>query len=279
MVTSLTDGNCRNCGGSTGSSVEDHEADPDPHPSYLSTAEADTLYEPVGDPATALAAHVAAGDPHVGYLTEVAAAATYATLGGAATAGALAAHVAAADPHPLYLLEADAATTYAAIGDGATLEQVEDRTGWAFYSDTSRTVGSPLALAATTDTDLPNDDSVGSIVEIPTGITEWWDHTTGKFVGVVEGDMLGLQIEFVFAPSSASSWIDVWLDDGPNELCRRTIALPKGATAQFVKADMAARVTSDWETNGATPRVRAGHTGNLYTIRFTVYRLHAARTT
>jgi hypothetical protein len=77
----------------------------DLHPIYLTTAEADALYEALG----AVATHEAAGDPHAVYLTQTEADALYEVV------GTMAAHEAAGDPHPGYMTPDE----HTAVGDGA----------------------------------------------------------------------------------------------------------------------------------------------------------------
>lgn len=73
-----------------------HEAKADPHPIYLTRAEADSFYDSIGLAADAIATdaarlstHVAAPDPHPQYLTQPEADALYAKLGNLSTADVL----------------------------------------------------------------------------------------------------------------------------------------------------------------------------------------------
>ena len=61
--------------------VADHEAESDPHPGYLTPAEADADYEPVGTSASGIAAHEAASNPHPTYLTQAEGDGLYAPTG------------------------------------------------------------------------------------------------------------------------------------------------------------------------------------------------------
>jgi len=63
--------------------VTDHEGKPDPHPQYLTQAEADALYEPDGS----VAAHEGKTDPHPQYLTENEADLIYEPIGEAVAKG------------------------------------------------------------------------------------------------------------------------------------------------------------------------------------------------
>ena len=94
-----------------------HEAAANPHPGYLTPAEANSLYDPLGEAAAQVATHVGLANPHPVYLTPTEADALYDALG-AATA-AVAAHAGAADPHPTYLRPVEADLLYDAIGAGA----------------------------------------------------------------------------------------------------------------------------------------------------------------
>lgn len=102
------------------------------------------------------------------------------------------------------------------------------RTGWGQYQDTQYTSVSPFALAADTDTNLPN--NAGSVIETqkPTDVTTFYDGTviTGR-----NGDGVTLTIEFQAEPTNvATTYLEVWVDIGGSvgELYRRIITFPKG---------------------------------------------------
>lgn len=66
--------------------VTGHEAAADPHPQYVTHAEADTAYEPAGTTAGGVATHEGATDPHPQYLTDARGDGRYDALGAAAAA-------------------------------------------------------------------------------------------------------------------------------------------------------------------------------------------------
>lgn len=66
--------------------VVDHVAEPNPHPIYLTEAEADALYDAIGDAIASMAAHEAAADPHPQYLTAAEGNAAYQGLDATLTA-------------------------------------------------------------------------------------------------------------------------------------------------------------------------------------------------
>lgn len=78
---------------------------------YYTKIEADALFEAIGAAAAAISAHNAAGDPHPQYLTQAEADALY------DGSGSVGAHVAASDPHTGYQKESekDAANGYAGL--------------------------------------------------------------------------------------------------------------------------------------------------------------------
>lgn len=92
--------------GAADAAVADHAAELDPHPAYLTTAEGDALFEPLGE----VAAHEGASDPHPAYLKVAEADLLYEPI------GEVAAHLADPDPHALYLTSAEGAAAFEAIG-------------------------------------------------------------------------------------------------------------------------------------------------------------------
>ncbi|MGZ4953580.1 MAG: phage tail protein [Methylobacter sp.] len=71
----------------------------DPHPQYLTKAEADAFYDALGIAAADVAAHLASSDPHPQYATD-------ADLSG---------HVSATDPHPQYTTDAEVDAKIASV--------------------------------------------------------------------------------------------------------------------------------------------------------------------
>lgn len=152
--------------------VSAHANAANPHPGYLTPAEADALYAPIGSTGTgstnlsttqsATTVTVASdtgGDAILPAATGSAAgimsaaqASSVAGIGAAVSAG-VAAHVAASDPHPGYLTQAEADALYAALGStgpGATnLTTTRNGTTVTVASDT----GTDATLPAATTTD------------------------------------------------------------------------------------------------------------------------------
>lgn len=93
--------------------VAAHEALGDPHAQYLTTAEGEALFDPVGTSSSEMAAHLLAADPHPDYLTAAEGSSLYASA--AAPSAAVAAHEGLPDPHPQYLVLAEGDARYQAI--------------------------------------------------------------------------------------------------------------------------------------------------------------------
>lgn len=152
------------------------------------------------------------------------------------------------------------------------------RTGWAQYTDTQYTSGSPFNLPANTDTVLPN--NAGSSIEsqIPTDITSFY---SGGLVTGRNGDSLDVLIYFKAVPSSADQFIDVWIDigGGVGELYRQTFSFPKGIGQErgILYALSSAYTLGTWETNGGTIYIRSNASLEIYDINFNFDRTHKAR--
>lgn len=287
MATTLTDNFCRNCGGSTGETVADHEAKTDPHPQYLTEAEGDANYADAAEIAAAVTAHEGdAGDPHAaaGYLTA-------ADVGSFATEAyadnAVATHAATPDAHPGYALDAEvtaAIAAHAAAGDphpGYALESfAEDRGGWAHYQDDTSTLGSPQAIVPSTPATLSNLADTITDGELPTDVTEFYDGTV--IVMDAAGDLLDVQVHFICDPGTTNQWLEVWIDDNAgagNQLLRQTFALAKGNQPASILYRCQLRGTANLVTNGGTVRVESSDSCDLYDVRYLISRHHKTRTT
>jgi hypothetical protein len=151
-------------------------------------------------------------------------------------------------------------------------------TGWAQYSDTQYTSGSPLAISADTDTVLPN--NAGAVIESqkPTDITSFY--ADGKITGR-NGDGLLITVNAKLLPTSAStSLAEIWFDIGGSvgEIYRRPISFPKGnGIVRPFSFTVAAYTLGTWEANGATPYIRANGTLSIYDIDYILTRSHKAR--
>lgn len=151
--------------------VTTHTGLSDPHPVYLTQAEADALYDTIG----AVTAHEALSDPHPTYLRLAEADALYDPLG--AAAAQVAAHEALSDPHAQYLTAAEGNAAYQALDAtltalaalNATAGLVEQTGADAF---TKRALG--IALATDVLTRADGDGRFAALVHthVATGIAD-----------------------------------------------------------------------------------------------------------
>lgn len=153
-----------------------------------------------------------------------------------------------------------------------------DWTGWGAYSDTVYTSGSPLAIVADTDTELPNNK--GGVLEgqLPPDVATFYD---GSVISGQNGDSLLITIDAQIVPTNANTtYIDFWLDIGGavGELYRRPLTFPKGnGVLRPVVFTTNVYTLDTWEANGATVYCRANGTADIYDIRYIVSRTHKAR--
>jgi len=147
-------------------------------------------------------------------------------------------------------------------------------TGWASYNDGTYTEGSPLELAADTDTVLPNDAASKIETYMPS------DYTTMMVGGKVQGkqgDSLIITVDFTAKPTNVgSTYLETWFDIGGSvgELYRRPITFPKGnGVERQVVLSTAVYTLDTWEANGATLYIRGNNTFDIYDIRVIVTRV------
>lgn len=151
--------------------------------------------------------------------------------------------------------------------------------GWADYTDGTYTQGSPLAVAANTDTQLTNDAATTRETYKPSDITTFYDPATQTITGIEgEGRLIGVELNVV--PSSGTStYIECWLDIGGavGTIYRQARPLPKGSgVAQKVFFTFPAFTLDTWEANGAEVYIRCPQAVDVYTARFIVHRLSIA---
>lgn len=151
-----------------------------------------------------------------------------------------------------------------------------DTTGWGQYSDTANTcAGTPFAIAADTDTNVPN--NAGSVIETykPRDVTTFYDGTviTGR-----TGDGLLITVDMIANPTSVSTtYAEVWFDIGApvGELYRRIITFPKGnGVIRPINFTVAGYTLNTWEANGATVRIRTNGTATICDVRYIITRTH-----
>ena len=150
--------------------------------------------------------------------------------------------------------------------------------GWADYTDTSHTVGSPQSITALTDTKITNNAATTRVQEIP--LTDYpngfFDSVAQKILGRA-GDSLLITIQFTCQRQVGTTDFDIELffDIGGSvgELYNRTINI-KGNTPNKITFTTAVYTLDTWQENGADIMINSDVDINLYDLRFVVYRLH-----
>jgi len=177
---------------------------------------------------------------------------------------------------PVTAVTSYALASHSHAGDepGATV------TGWGDYADTQYTEGSPFAVAANTDTRLPNNAGAGPRFQVPADVDTFYDESTQTITGR-NGETILVQFEFSASiPGQQNgTYIELWMDIGGavGELYRGVVtSFPKGANLAAGVRDLVGPYTLDtWEANGAGVWVRANSAVNLWGIRYVIHRLHA----
>ena len=149
------------------------------------------------------------------------------------------------------------------------------QSGWADYTDGTYTQVSPFAVAALTDTVIPNDAASIRAQELPTDYASGF-YNAGKFIGLAGDDQL-ITIEARVERQSGSGAynVDLWFDigGGITDLYRRTISL-RGSGANYLSFTTAVFTLDTWAANGGEIYINSDVAINIYDIRFVIHRLH-----
>lgn len=153
------------------------------------------------------------------------------------------------------------------------------QSGWADYTDTQYTSGSPFAIAATTKTKLPNNAGTVRDQELPADYTDGFYDNVGQVINGLAGDGLLITVEFkaVRQTGNGSFDIEVMFDIGGavGEIYNRTIGVKGGAgVADSIVFTTAVYTLDTWEANGAGVYVDSDVAINVYGVRYVVHRLH-----
>lgn len=164
------------------------------------------------------------------------------------------------------------------IIDGKYVISTKNQTGWASYTDTQYSSGSPFTVLANTPTILPNNAGNVRDTQKPPYIPTYYDGT-----GVLgrNGDGLDIMIYFTAIPSIANQNIDVWIDIGdltPIVLYFETKDFPKGAgEIRGIKYSLPSAYTLDtWEANKGKVYIESNANLDVYGMVFNFDTSHRA---
>ena len=177
-------------------------------------------------------------------------------------------------------------TTGSGAGGGLSASDVQGiintNTGWAQYSDTQHTSGSPLVILEG-DTGVITNNALSVIdSQLPAGIASLYDPVTNKITPENSGDAYMLRIDFTAFTNDQAGLATVELDIGTplNEILRRGFTFPKGTgVANGIELSTSTLIyTLDtFLANGGSVELRSdvGDT-SIYDITFVISRVHKA---
>ena len=149
--------------------------------------------------------------------------------------------------------------------------------GWADYTDSQYTTGSPFAITASTDTVIPN--NAGGTVreqELPPDISSLWDDVNAKITGQA-GDSYIILVEFTIRRATGTSdfsfvnFIDIGGAVPPLYTSKRTV---NGTEDSPIFYAPPVYTLDTWETNGGQININCSVDAELYGIRHVIHRLH-----
>ena len=174
---------------------------------------------------------------------------------------------------------------YKVVG-GAWVEEPVDAndigTGWAQYSDTVYTSGSPLLVTQGTEVALTNNAGSTITSNLPTGVTAFYDGTTNLITPENSGDAYMLRVDFSAWNTVTEGYGVVKLDigGGIGVILNRSVQFPRGSGSGNVRLFTSSSLIYTLGTfiaNGGTLTFESvrGNT-SIYDINFVISRVHKA---
>lgn len=156
----------------------------------------------------------------------------------------------------------------------SNFSSLEGRTGWAAYTDTQYTEGSPLPLfGGDPVVNLPNNAGIVLDTYKPADIDTLYD---GSAITGREGDSIIITISFAVKPTTAQPTRITTVPDiggaiGEIEDYKNDITLGKGQNVvQRYLSSYNAYTLDTWEANGATMKIQSDQNCEIYGIRYLI---------
>ena len=153
-------------------------------------------------------------------------------------------------------------------------------TGWASYTDSIYTVGSPLSIANGVTATVNNNAATVINTYSPFGVTSFWNSATAKITPVNVGDGYTFCLRCKIKPSSADTYLDFGIDVGGavGVIFKQTLVLPKGAGIEHdINIECTGYSLATFVANGGIMKITAnGGTLSIYNIELQVHRYYAA---
>lgn len=153
--------------------------------------------------------------------------------------------------------------------------------GWADYTDTTYTTGSPFSVAAMTDTVIPNGAGTKREQELPLDKTELWN-VAGQYIPGFPGDSYIILCEFKIrrasgtADFSFTNFIDIGGSAPDLYSSKRTV---NGTEDSPIFYAPPAYSLDTWEANGGQVKINCSVACEIYDIRHVIHRLHRGQGT
>lgn len=166
--------------------------------------------------------------------------------------------------------------------DMVNLGTLKTYTGWAQYTDTIYTSGSPFTVTSGSTSTLPNNAGTVLNTQLPTGVTSWYNPATNKITPSLDGDYYITTIRFkAMTTAPTAGYFDFGVDIGGalGVQFKETKIFAKGAGIEHnfsVIVPMFAAAT--FIANGGLVKITAGN-GNMtiYDISFQIDRTHKSK--
>lgn len=149
--------------------------------------------------------------------------------------------------------------------------------GWASYTDSTHTSGSPQALTASTRAEWSNDGATSVERYSPLGGTLW---ASNRVDPTAVGELYILRIDFTINPSTTNSRTTIDIDQGSAPFSGTSdIVLTKqiatlAATASAVSLTIPVAVTSSMVANDIAVGITCSVNANVYAKKITITRVH-----
>ena len=153
-------------------------------------------------------------------------------------------------------------------------------TGWASYTDSIYTVGSPLSIANGVTANVNNNAATVINTYIPFGVTSFWNSATAKITPANTGDGYTFCLRCKINPSLANTCLDFGIDVGGavGVIFKQTLVLPKGAGIEHdINIECTGYSLATFVANGGIMKITAnGGTLSIYNIELQVHRYHSS---
>lgn len=160
-------------------------------------------------------------------------------------------------------------------------DEVYNMTGWEQITDSSYTVGSPLAIATGVTGKILTGTVTKIQTQLPSGVTTFWDETTDKLLGVNNGDGFTLSLRFKAKMDVVNGYFDLHVNIGGslNRISNETQVFTRGAnTEQNFDVDLSYFTGSTFISNGGDIEIVPVN-GNIviYDIVIVIFRTHKGK--